>query len=173
MSATTDKLDLFTRRLAPGAITLVAVIVSAIPWYLPNIGPVSPMITLMMVYYWALRRPGLLPPIALFGIGCFHDLLIDWPLGLGPFVFLLTYAAVGWRAKFLAVQPFLALWLFFAIVAACTAAVGWLVASALAFSPMDPLPLIFQVLISIGFYPAAALLCAWLDRGFLPVPVKT
>ena len=76
-----NRLDLVARSLSPMAITLLLVMVSVLPMHIPFFGTVSPVLSLMAVYYWSIFRPDLMPSFAVFGAGLFQDILSGTPLG--------------------------------------------------------------------------------------------
>src|SRR3546814_12062803 len=70
-----NKLDLTARRLTPFLSTVVLVIVGLMPMHIPGYSAVSPSLTLIAVYYWALHRPDLMPAVAVFAVGLLQDVL--------------------------------------------------------------------------------------------------
>jgi len=45
------------RGAVPGVTTLVFVLLGVVPLHLPLIGPVSPLLALIPLFYWAVHRP--------------------------------------------------------------------------------------------------------------------
>ncbi|MBV5335548.1 rod shape-determining protein MreD, partial [bacterium] len=70
-----QRVDRFGRNLAPGALTVALLLVSAAPVQLHGVTPLAPILVLAAVFYWTIHRPDLLRPSALFLIGLLQDLL--------------------------------------------------------------------------------------------------
>ena len=87
--------EFWLRGLTPTALTLIMVFVSAVPWQLPGLAPVTPAFTVMAVFYWSIYRPDRLPYAATFAIGIFQDLVTGAPLGMTALVLLLVHGVVA------------------------------------------------------------------------------
>ncbi len=161
------RVDVAARRLTPFAISLVLVLVAAVPWRVPHFGPVAPMLGLIAVYYWAVFRPDLLPPVAVFVLGLIADSLGAAPFGLAPLVFLAVYGIVRGQRRFLVGKSFLVLWWGFLLIAPGAALIDWAVNAAMARVLIDPLPAVFRTLLTIAIFPALAWLLVHAQRAFL------
>src|SRR5271170_8440659 len=88
------QVDSLVSRLLPVATTAAAAILSIQPVHIPAYAALAPAFMLMAVYHWAIYRPDLLPPFAVFVIGIAHDLLAGGPPGVVALLLLLARAVV-------------------------------------------------------------------------------
>ncbi|CAK0751130.1 rod shape-determining protein MreD [Azospirillaceae bacterium] len=162
-----QRLDQAGRSLAPLAVTLMLVLLSVVPLYLPGWQRVAPLLVLMSVYYWTIHRPDLLPPGAVFAVGLLYDLLAGSPLGLTALVLLLCHWMVVYQRGFFLAGSFLMLWTGFSVVVFGAELVQWLACSLLSGEVLGVRAALFQALLSLALFP----LCAWLfiriHRAFL------
>ena len=118
------------RRIVPGLTILLLVLLAHLHLPFPFYAEVVPALPLMGIYYWAVFRPDLMPPIVIFAIGLFQDALIGAPFGLSAMVYLLAHGFVRSQRRFLVGKPFWIFWGGFAIIAPLTGALTWILASA-------------------------------------------
>ncbi|HZH28182.1 MAG TPA: rod shape-determining protein MreD [Azospirillaceae bacterium] len=167
MHGTLQRLDRAGRTIAPGAVTVMLIVLGMVPTHLPGYERIAPHVGLAAVYYWAINRPDLLPPWMAFAFGLFQDLLSGTPLGQSAMAYSLTYWGVDAQRRHLSKGNFLVDWLGFALAALVTGAVAWLAACATALTPVHPAPALFQALLSCALFPAVAWLCLKMHRAFL------
>ena len=55
------RLDTWIRHATPFAITLLLTLVALVPLHVPGLVRITPMLTLIAIYHWAVLRPDLLP----------------------------------------------------------------------------------------------------------------
>lgn len=144
---------LLLRSLLPAAVTLVAVLLAAVPFGVPFFAVVTPFLSLMAVYYWSIYRPDLLPPAAVFAIGILQDVLTGSPVGLLALVLLLVRALAVSQRRILRGQAFVVEWAGFLLVAAGAGAAAWLLVSAYRFAVVPPSPFAVQALLTAAMYP--------------------
>ena len=161
------RLDVLARRLLPFAMTVVLVMLSVMPLRVPGFGAVAPMLALMAVYYWAIFRPDLLPAAAVFAIGLFQDILGGMPLGVYTLTLLLVYGIVSSQRRFFLGKSFLVMWWGFMLIALGTAAVTWVIVSALFGTVVNPLPALFQLLLTLALFPPFTWLFIRAQQGLL------
>ena len=147
------RLERGARNCTPVVLTLTLVFVSMVPVPVPGYIPVTPMLTLVAVYYWSIYRPDLLPLVATFGLGLVQDILTGTPLGMSALVLLLVQGAVVAQRRFFLGKTFIVVWWCFMLVAPAAAAVSWLVACLYHWTIVSPRPLLFQNVITILIYP--------------------
>jgi rod shape-determining protein MreD len=152
------------RRLTPGVLTLLLLILGSVPLQIPYLAPIGPSFLLISAYYWAVHRPELLPAPAVFGFGVVSDLLGGAPLGSGTLVLLLAYAAARAYRRPLLGASFPIVWLGFAVIAAGANLALWIVATVLAGAVPDPRPALFAGLLEIALYPVIAALFMQAER---------
>ena len=161
------RMDVLARQLTPSMFTLALVFINVVPLHIPGFSRVAPLLPLMAVYHWAIFRPRLLPAYAVFLIGLFQDILTGAPIGMNAFVFLVVYGVVLTQKRFFLGKSFFILWLGFAVIAAGAATVSWMTASLLNVTLIEPKTVIFQYLMTLGFFPAVAWLFLRWQRAFL------
>jgi rod shape-determining protein MreD len=158
------QVDGVARRVAPGVLTLLLLVLGLVPLHIPYMAPLGPSFLLISAYYWAVHRPELLPAPVVFLFGVLADLLSGAALGSGTLVLLLAYGLTRlWRPHLLG-TGFLGAWLGFAVVAAAAQVALWVVAIALAGAVPDPQPALFGGIIAIAVYPVVSALFAQTGR---------
>jgi len=151
-------MDHGVRNLLPVGMTLLLVLLSALPTHLPGFAGIFPMLALIGVYYWAIYRPDLLPASMAFCIGLAQDMVMGTPLGVASLVYLLVQSMTASQRKFFLGKPFLVAWSCFALMALAAVLLTWLLCSML-FDHLLPLgPVLFETLMTIAVYP----LLSWL-----------
>ena len=139
--------------LTPTILTLLLVVVSAVPLGLPYFASISPLMAMMSVYYWSIYRADLMPAPAVFLIGLAQDLVSGGPLGLMALVLLLVHGlCVSQRRVFLS-KPFLVGWWGFMFVAAGAVTIAWVLACLYYLSWFDPRPVAAQLVLTVALYP--------------------
>ncbi len=161
------RLDLLARQLTPAVLTLVLVIINVLPLHIPGFSRVAPLLPLMAVYHWAIFRPRLLPAYLVFLIGLLQDVLTGTPIGVNALVLLAVYGAVLSQKKFFIGKSFFILWLGFSVIAAGALAVNWGLISVLNLTLVEPRTVIFQYLLTLGFFPAVAFVFLRWQQAFL------
>ncbi len=157
-----QKLDLLARNLTPLGLTLILVIVDAVPLHVPAFAQIAPMLTMVAIYHWAVYRPTLLPPSAVFAIGLLQDILGGTPLGVTALVLLSVHGVVVWQNRFLAGKSFGIVWLGFGLILAGACVETWILVSAFHGTPVNAQPLAHEFLITLGIYPPLSwLLIRW------------
>ncbi len=135
----------------PFAVALFCVMFTMLPWGLSSGVVIAPSFALMAVYYWGLYRPDLMPPIAVFLVGLFQDLMSGGPLGLWSLVYLAVYGVVVSQRLFFIGKAFLAIWIGFGVI-------------------LSPLSVLAQAFLSFILYPIAARIFAAVQKQFLNQP---
>ena len=119
------------RLLAPVATLVLAALFDLAPIPDASISAHAPQVLLSAAFFWSLRRPELVPPLALFGVALASDLAGGALIGLTPALLLiLRQTTVRQRRLLLASSP-VVLWLAFASYAAGVILLRWLAASLL------------------------------------------
>ncbi len=147
------QLDSWARNMTPFGLTLIMVIVSMVPTHVPEYARVVPLLSLMAIYHWAVFRPELLPAFAVFVIGLLQDILSGTPVGVHALVFLIVYGLILSQRRFLAGKSFAVVWLGFSLVASGAAVLSWILVSAYNVVLVDPRPVFFQYLMTLGTFP--------------------
>ena len=164
-----QRLDRFGRNLVPLGVTLLLVILGAVPVPVAGYAAVVPLFALCAVFFWAVYRPDLMPPWLVFVIGLTQDALAGTPFGLNAIMLLIVYGMVASQRRFFLNKPFTLVWWGFMLIALIAIVVAWLLAS-LAFGVIiRPGPATFQFLITLALYPVIAVMLSGAQR-LLPQP---
>lgn len=112
---------------------------------------------MMMLYYWSIYRPTLIPPFIVFCIGICFDLLSGWPVGLSPFIFLLLRHVISSQRLFLTGQPFMVVWIGFMMAVVAALSLQWLLfgLTQLQWSGLDPV--VLTSFVGILLFPIVSL----------------
>lgn len=157
-----QRLDIYLRNSLPVMVALLLVLINVIPMHIPGLSRIVPILPLIAVYQWAVYRPNLMPPLAVFFIGIMHDILSGAPIGVNAVVFLVVYGVVAYQQRFFSGKSFLVVWMGFGIVAFGASILLWLLVSILSASIVEPRAAIFQYLLNFGFFPLlAGVLLRW------------
>ena len=164
-----QRLDRFGRNLVPLGVTLLMVILGAVPVPVAGYAAVVPLFALCAVFFWAVYRPDLMPPWLVFVIGLTQDALAGTPFGLNAIMLLIVYGMVASQRRFFLNKPFTLVWWGFMLVALIAIVVAWLLAS-IAFGVIIwPGPASFQFLITLALYPVITVMLSGAQR-LLPQP---
>jgi len=126
MHTTSDYVSVLVMRCSPSVLLLLATLLSASPKILPFEHMPFVFVPWMMIYYWSLYRPTILPFAVLFAVGLIQDIAVGLPLGLGAFIFILMRLAVSSGRRFMMTEEFRLSWLSFTIVSLLFAFLSWL-----------------------------------------------
>ena len=138
--------------IVPVLCGLFGVILSNIPVSLTGGAVPPPLLGFMVVYFWALFRPDLMPPAGAFIVGMAQDLFSGAPPGFWTTAFIASYALLDRQRDNLASLAGLGTILGFALAMLFASAVVYIVAW-LYFSHLPPLaPLALQVGVSVLCY---------------------
>ena len=148
-----ERLDRSVRSLAPFVISVILIMFSTLPFYLPGYGQIGIQVGLVSVFYWSIYRPDLFPSVAALALGLWQDFLAGSPLGLQALIFLLANWAIVSQRKFFQGKSFSVVWWGFSTVVMITAAFSWAVVCLLNLTLINPLAAAFQALLTIGAFP--------------------
>lgn len=147
------QMDTWVRHLVPFGITMILLLLTALPLHLPGLAAIVPMLPLMGVYYWAIYRPDLLPAWVAFVLGLLYDVIAGTPLGVNALVLLAVQGIAASQRRFFLGKSFVVAWWAFGLLAAGVAGASWLLVSILIGTTLDPGPVIFQYLLTLGLFP--------------------
>jgi len=164
-SGVMQQIDAGSRQMIPLALGLGGVLVMCMPYGLPHLARVMPALGLMTVYYWAIRRPAAMPPVAAFVIGLWQDALTGGPLGLMALIFLLLRGFIVTQRPVFVGKAFLVDWWGLALVSSAGLAGGWALAGVYFGTVFEIRDLIVQILLTVALYPVLARLFHHLLRA--------
>lgn len=161
------QMDTLVRHLVPVTVTLLLLLLTALPTHMPGLASIAPILPLMGVYYWAIYRPDLLPAWVAFLIGLLYDIVSGTPLGVNALVLLLVQGVAAAQRRFFLGKSFLVAWWAFGLLAAGAMGMAWLLVSLLGGRAVDPAPVIFEYLLTMGLFPLLTWLLARTQMAFL------
>lgn len=148
-----QRMDVWVRHLLPFGLTLILVLLNAMPSRLPGYAAIAPMLPLIGIYYWSIHRPDLMSAILAFVVGVVTDILSGVPLGVTAFLFLLVHGLTSSQRKFFLGKPFMLAWWGFAFVAGVVAGLQWALVSLIFNRMLDPHAVVFEWLLTVFCYP--------------------
>lgn len=141
------------KALTPTLLGLFGVLILSLPLRLFEGAIPTPIIPLVVVFFWAIYSPEFLPAPSVFVIGLLQDLLTGAPLGLWASVYLVTqYIVSSQRAYFMGREQKV-VWLGFALAASAASLILWLVMSLMSGVMLPVRALAGQVAATILIYP--------------------
>ena len=161
------RMDTWVRHMVPISVTLLLLLLTAIPTHLPGFAGVAPVLPLMGVYYWAIYRPDLLPAWAAFLVGVLYDILAGTPLGVHALVLLLVQGVSAGQRRFFLGKSFMVAWWAFGLLAAGSAGLSWILVAILSGQILDPRPVLFQYVLTLGLFPLLTWVLARTQMAFL------
>ena len=164
MSPALARVLLVLRGYVPAAAALAAVLLAVLPFGVPRLAVVTPFFALIVVYYWSVYRPDLLPVWAVFLLGLCQDVLTGAPTGLVALVLVLVHALAVSQRRVLLGQTFAVEWAGFLLVAGGATTLAWLLASLWHTALLGPMPFAIQASFTVALYPLGAWLLAFSAR---------
>ncbi len=159
--------DNIVARLVPVATTAAAAVLSIQPVHVPGYAALAPAFMLMAVYHWAICRPDLIPPLAVFLIGIAHDLLAGGPPGVAALLLLVARAVVLRYRRWFPDRSFPFVWGGFALLAAAAMLGLWLLDSLLEARLAEFRGGIFRAVLTISLFPIASFLLGRTQRALM------
>lgn len=152
---------------APTLLGVFGVLILALPVrILEGVVP-TPIIPLVIVFFWSIYGPNYLPAVSVFFIGLLQDLLTGGPLGLWAGVYLVAQFVVMSQRPYFLGREQKVVWLGFALVAAGASVILWLVMSLMSGVLLPAGALIFQMLATVMIYPLFGIAFGELHRRVL------
>ncbi len=141
------------KTVAPLLLGLLGVIILALPMRLFEGAAPTPIIPLVVVFFWSIYAPAYMPSVSVFLIGILQDLLTGGPLGLWAAVYLVTqFVVMSQRSYFLGREQKV-VWLGFALAAANASLMLWLVMSLMSGVLLPVGGLLAQMTTTVLIYP--------------------
>lgn len=165
--ASPQRMDQRFRRLLPILLTLLLILLDAVPTRLPDFAAVSPLFPLIGIYYWAIFRPDLLGPVPAFLLGLANDIIAGLPLGVTPLVYLLVHWLTASQRRFFLGKPFLLAWWGFSVIALGSQALRWMLVSVIFGKAVDPLVVVVEIIVTICCYPLVSWAFARIQLGLM------
>lgn len=163
----TQLLDELARRLVPFALSVLLVLAAALPWPLPDYADFAPSVSIMVIFYWTIARPDLMPNVAAVALGLIEDVMHGAPLGFNALVLLLACGLARSQQMNIAGRPFALHWAAFVIIATLTELMRWMLLWAVTGVLVDLGPVSLHLLTTVALYPALAWLLFRCQSAFL------
>lgn len=155
------------RAMAPTILGVLGVLMLAAPIRLFEGTVPTPIIPLVIVFFWSVYGPDYMPSVSVFLIGLLQDLLTGGPLGLWPAVYLVTqFIVLSQRAYFLGREQKV-VWIGFALASAGAGLILWLVMSLMSGVLLPVTALALQLLATVLIYPLFGAVFGELHRRVL------
>jgi len=148
----------------PVLLALLAVILVNLPISLTGGLVPAPLLAFACIYFWALMRPDLMPPIAMLIIGLLEDLLSGGPPGLWAAGFLAAYTFTDRQREALEGLSGIGAVLGFAAALSVAGVVVYALASVVYWRLPPVGPLLLTSAVTVVFYPLVAIFLGWLQR---------
>ncbi len=162
-----QRLDLYGRMSLPMVLTLLMVLIMALPKSFPAFGDAMPALSLMAIFYWSIQRPDLMPGWVVFLTGLFEDLLTGAPLGLNVGILLLIHVVIASQRRFFLSRPFSASWGAFALVALFAMIIKVMLHNALTGYMTTFENGFIHYMLTVSLYPILAWILALAQQKFL------
>ncbi len=124
---------------------------------------------IIIIYYWSIYRPTLVPPILVFAAGLLFDLLSAAPLGLNAILLLAAHWIIADQRRFFMGQPFIVIWLAFGVLNTSIILIQWLVFGVVQTGLSPILMVASDAVLGFLAYPFVAFLIH-LTHKILPEP---
>lgn len=148
-----EQLLAILRSLTPTFLGILGVLILALPIRLFEGALPTPIIPLVVVFFWSIYSPDFLPSPSVFAIGLLQDLLMGGPLGLWACVYLVTQFAVSSQRAYFLGREQKVVWMGFALAATVAGLMLWLVMSLMSGALLHVGALAAQVVATILIYP--------------------
>ncbi len=156
MGRRAESLSRIAKAATPTVLGLFGVLLLALPVRLGEGLIPTPLLPLVVVFFWSIYGPDYLPSISVFFIGLLQDFLEGGPLGLWPAVYLATqYVVLSQRSYFLGREQRV-VWMGFVFAAANAALILWLTMSLMRGELLPMATPAGKFLATIATYPVLA-----------------
>lgn len=162
-----------TGRLAlPYVILALFMMINLINLPFSSTGAVKPYLIVSFIYYWAIYRPTIIPPLLCFLLGVLMDILSGTPIGLHAFIFVGVQWLIRDQRRFLMGQPYGTIWAVFGLVCVACGAWQWGLLGLTQLSWPSPLFGLISIAMSLVLFPFISLLLNAIHR-ILPVASRS
>lgn len=152
------------RTMSPTLLGVFGVIVWAAPIRLFGGVLPTPLLPLLIVFYWAIYHPKALPALGVFLIGIFQDLLVGAPLGLWSSIYLCVSLIATSQQSYFHGRDQQVIWIGFAVAACLAGFMQWAAMSVVSGGPLPIGRLAIQIFATIALYPFLALVFSEFHR---------
>ncbi len=170
ISTFSERLELGARTVLPYSLMALLLLLNSVSVPYAMSGDVKAPFFLMVIYYWSIYRPTLIPPWLAFCTGIITDLLGGLPVGLNACVYVLVQWIVSDQRRFLMGQSFIMIWIGFLVLSVLSELLEWMIFGMVNYQWTPLKPLVFSVGLGSACFPLIGLLLHWTHK-ILPAPV--
>ncbi len=156
MQSFADHFPVFLRMLIVYLLMFSLFLLNTISFDTTISGTIDVPFIMMMLYYWSIYRPTLIPPTLVFAIGICFDLLSGLPVGLNAFIFLFLRHVIVSQRLFLTGQSFTVIWIGFMIAGFAALSLQWLLFGLTGLQWLAIDKVILTSFVAILFFPLIA-----------------
>ena len=143
----------FVDRLIPALTIIAATILVALPWGMAAQNRfILPLLPLIVIHYWTVRRPSLVPEWWAFAAGLSLDILTHGPIGYWALIYLLGYGAAQFSSRRSEIGPMMK-WALSTATLVILTAIAWAVSSLYYFEIADWRPYASACVAAVLIYP--------------------
>lgn len=146
-------IDRGLRQVLPFALTLLLVLVGAMPMRAPGLSEIAPALPLVSLFYWSVFSRDSMSLAAAFVLGILNDIVTGTPFGLTSLVYVVVQGLCASQRRFFLGKPFLVAWWGFSFIAVMAQALDWALASLLYWRALPAEASFFAGLMTIAAYP--------------------
>ena len=151
-----ENLSRLLKTLAPTLLGFLGVLLLASPVRLAEGVLPTPLLPLVVVFFWSIYSPQHLPAFGVFLIGIFQDLVSGGPLGMWPTIYLVISHLVATQRAYFQGREQRVVWLGFAVATLIASLILWSVMSLLTGANMPVWRLAAQMAATVAIYPIVA-----------------
>ena len=159
------------RLSVPHIILAFFFMLNVVAWPFVDASMIKPYMVLIIVYYWSIFRPTLMPIPVCFLIGILLDLIGGTPVGLHAFLLVTTHWIVRDQRRFLMGQPYITNWAVFAGVSIAYAISEWALMGLVNGIWDIPKSALIRAVLTIALFPFATILLINVHK-ILPVAYR-
>lgn len=163
-----EKICSFIQMRIPLFTTMLLVFVSFVPSSSLQINYFRPLVGLICIYYWALKREYMFGYISAGTVGILIDIYSSSPLGLNMLLLMLLVACVHWVLRNFQSSSFSVNWLIFALLSLGAVLSKWLLLMMYAGRIFPIWEAMYSYCSTVMFYPLVALFNGWVQDSFMP-----
>ena len=167
MQSFRKRLELLSLKITPAVLSIIMVLLAAIPLHFPGAALVMPVFTLINIYYWNTFYAGALPLLFLFVLGILQDTLAGLPLGVSSFVNIVFALMLMRERHNFGKTVFGTMWLGFVSLSLLAFVLQWLIMSIYMAKLFPMSGLLLQWVSTCLAYPPVHLLLSRIYRAVL------
>ena len=164
MSSRGESVSRLIKASTPTVLGLFGALLLALPVrFAEGLAP-TPILPLIIVFFWSIYAPSYMPSVSVFFIGLLQDFLTAGPLGLWPLIYLATqYVVMSQRSYFSGREQGVVL-AGFSFAVFCAGAMLWTMMSLIRGAALPLGALAAQLAMTIAVYPLFAIAFVQLHR---------